>query len=35
MTGQAQAPYDLIAIGRCGVDLYPMQVGLGLSLIHI
>ncbi len=31
MTGQAQAPYDLIAIGRCGVDLYPMQVGLGLE----
>jgi len=24
-------PYDVLAIGRCGVDLYPLQVGLGLE----
>ena len=24
-------PYDVLAIGRCGVDVYPLQVGLGLE----
>jgi 5-dehydro-2-deoxygluconokinase len=25
------APYDVLAIGRCGVDIYPLQVGCGLE----
>ncbi|MDO5747857.1 MAG: 5-dehydro-2-deoxygluconokinase [Actinomycetaceae bacterium] len=24
-------PYDLITIGRCGVDIYPLQSGVGLE----
>jgi 5-dehydro-2-deoxygluconokinase len=24
-------PYDLLAIGRCGVDVYPLQTGVGLE----
>jgi 5-dehydro-2-deoxygluconokinase len=24
-------PYDVLAIGRCGVDIYPLQVGIGLE----
>lgn len=24
-------PHDLLAIGRCGVDVYPLQVGVGLE----
>ncbi|MCV7154430.1 5-dehydro-2-deoxygluconokinase [Mycolicibacterium pyrenivorans] len=28
MTNQ---PYDVLAIGRCGVDVYPLQVGVGLE----
>jgi 5-dehydro-2-deoxygluconokinase len=24
-------PFDVIAIGRCGVDVYPLQVGVGLE----
>ena len=24
-------PYDVLAIGRCGVDVYPMQIGVGLE----
>ena len=24
-------PYDVLAIGRCGVDVYPLQVGVGLE----
>ena len=31
MTEQSASPYDLIAIGRCGVDVYPMQTGVGLE----
>lgn len=24
-------PHDVLAIGRCGVDIYPLQVGVGLE----
>ena len=24
-------PYDVVAIGRTGVDIYPLQVGVGLE----
>jgi 5-dehydro-2-deoxygluconokinase len=24
-------PWDVLAIGRCGVDIYPLQVGVGLE----
>ena len=24
-------PYDVLAIGRCGIDVYPLQVGVGLE----
>jgi len=27
----AESPYDLVAVGRVGVDIYPQQVGLGLE----
>ncbi|KRC49652.1 5-dehydro-2-deoxygluconokinase [Leifsonia sp. Root227] len=29
--GASEAPFDLIAIGRSGVDLYPLQDGVGLE----
>jgi 5-dehydro-2-deoxygluconokinase len=28
---QMAAPYDVITIGRVGVDIYPLQVGVGLE----
>lgn len=28
------APYDLVAIGRTGVDLYPLQHGVGLAQVQ-
>lgn len=31
MSSEPAPPYDLIAIGRCGVDVYPMQTGVGLE----
>lgn len=31
MTNQ---PYDVLAIGRCGVDVYPLQVGVGLENVE-
>ena len=31
MTNQ---PYDVLAIGRCGVDVYPLQVGVGLEEVQ-
>lgn len=31
MTHTAKEPFDVIAIGRCGVDIYPLQVGVGLE----
>ena len=24
-------PFDVLAIGRCGVDIYPLQIGVGLE----
>lgn len=27
----AESRFDVLAIGRCGVDLYPLQVGVGLA----
>lgn len=27
-------PYDVLAIGRCGVDVYPLQVGVGLEHVE-
>ena len=24
-------PHDVLAIGRCGVDVYPLQIGVGLE----
>jgi 5-dehydro-2-deoxygluconokinase len=24
-------PFDVLAIGRCGVDIYPLQIGVGLD----
>jgi 5-dehydro-2-deoxygluconokinase len=32
--GQPTAPYDVLAIGRVGVDLYPLQVGVGLAEVE-
>ncbi len=31
MTAPESAPFDLVALGRLGVDLYPLQVGVGLE----
>lgn len=31
MTEQTTAPYDIVTIGRSGVDIYPLQDGLGLE----
>ena len=30
-TSSAGATYDVLAIGRCGVDVYPLQIGVGLE----
>jgi 5-dehydro-2-deoxygluconokinase len=30
-TGSTGPEYDVLAIGRCGVDVYPLQVGVGLE----
>lgn len=27
-------PFDVLAIGRCGVDIYPLQVGVGLEQVE-
>ena len=27
-------PFDVLAIGRCGVDVYPLQVGVGLEHVE-
>jgi 5-dehydro-2-deoxygluconokinase len=29
-----QSRYDVLAIGRCGVDIYPLQVGIGLEHVE-
>jgi len=26
-----QKPLDVLTIGRCGIDIYPLQVGVGLE----
>ena len=26
-----QEPLDVLTIGRCGIDIYPLQVGVGLE----
>lgn len=31
MTPSTSAPFDVITIGRVGVDVYPLQVGVGLE----
>ncbi len=31
MTTAANQGFDLLAIGRCGVDIYPLQTGVGLE----
>lgn len=31
MTTAGTSAFDVLAIGRCGVDLYPLQVGVGLA----
>jgi 5-dehydro-2-deoxygluconokinase len=30
----ADAPFDVLAIGRSGVDIYPLQVGVGLERVE-
>lgn len=27
-------PFDVLAIGRCGVDVYPLQIGVGLEEVE-
>ena len=27
-------PFDVLAIGRCGVDIYPLQIGVGLEQVE-
>jgi 5-dehydro-2-deoxygluconokinase len=27
-------PFDVLAIGRCGVDVYPLQIGVGLEHVE-
>ena len=27
-------PFDVLAIGRCGVDIYPLQIGVGLERVE-
>ncbi len=31
LTLSTRQPFDVLAIGRCGVDIYPLQVGVGLE----
>ncbi len=31
MTATNSQEFDVVAIGRCGVDIYPLQVGVGLE----
>ncbi|OBC15938.1 5-dehydro-2-deoxygluconokinase [Mycobacterium sp. 852013-50091_SCH5140682] len=34
MTDTPNQAFDVVAIGRCGVDVYPLQVGLGLEHVE-
>src|SRR6267378_6060269 len=31
LTLSTRQPFDVLAIGRCGVDIYPLQIGVGLA----
>lgn len=34
MTDTANQDFDVLAIGRCGVDVYPLQIGVGLEHVE-
>lgn len=34
MTATTNPPHDVVAIGRSGVDVYPLQVGVGLEKVE-
>jgi 5-dehydro-2-deoxygluconokinase len=34
LTDQASQAFDVLAIGRCGVDIYPLQIGVGLEEVE-
>lgn len=34
VTGPATAPFDIVTIGRCGIDVYPLQTGVGLEEVE-
>jgi 5-dehydro-2-deoxygluconokinase len=34
LTSTANQGYDVVAIGRCGVDIYPLQIGVGLDEVE-
>ncbi len=34
MTATASQAFDVVAIGRCGVDIYPLQIGVGLEQVE-
>ena len=34
MTDQVNQPFDVLAIGRSGVDIYPLQIGVGLEQVE-
>src|SRR6185312_9710679 len=34
LTLSTRQPFDVLAIGRCGVDIYPLQIGVGLEDVN-
>jgi len=34
MPGSSDRAYDVVTVGRTGVDVYPLQVGVGLEDVH-
>jgi 5-dehydro-2-deoxygluconokinase len=34
VTATASQAFDVVAIGRCGVDIYPLQIGVGLEQVE-
>src|SRR4051794_21922350 len=34
LTLSTTEPFDVLAIGRCGVDVYPLQIGVGLEEVE-
>lgn len=34
MTSASAPPLDVLTIGRCGIDIYPLQVGVGLEEVE-